>query len=296
MQTAAPDWRAFSIRLLNAAGVASLGAGVIFFVAANWQDYGILGRFAILQASLLATAGAAFWKPPPHALGQSALVLAILITGALLALFGQSYQTGADLYELFFIWFVLALPFTIAGNSGAAWATGWTVLNIGLAVYTGLHDAHLMRWLWTGRLGLERPTLMLVAAAVNIAGAVLFMHRAIGPAWLHRLFLAYGFLFGTTACILALFAPAGAQNAWVIAGFALASAALAWDTLRRRTDVYPMALIAGAWIAISTAWWIHVLKFNDLGSFFLLPAWLIATSTVAGFVLMRWVREWRVKA
>src|SRR4051812_3599032 len=40
MRATTPDWREFSIRLLNAAGVASLGAGVIFFVAANWQDYG----------------------------------------------------------------------------------------------------------------------------------------------------------------------------------------------------------------------------------------------------------------
>jgi uncharacterized membrane protein len=296
MRPAAPDWRLFSTRLLDAAGVGSLGAGAIFFVAANWQDYGLLGRFAILQAGILATAGLAFWKPPPHALGQASLVLAILLTGALLALFGQSYQTGADLYELFFIWFLLALPFTIAGNSGAAWATGWTVLNVGLAVYIGLHDVRMMQWLWSGRLGLGQPTLALIACVIDFAGAMLFVAREIGPKWLPRVFLAYGFCFGTVGAIVAIFGKSSAQNPWVIAGFALACGVLVYDTLRRKSDVFPIALVCGSWIAITTSWIIDVLKFNDLGTFFVLALWLIGTSSAAGWLLMRLVREWRVKA
>ena len=38
------------MRLLHAAGLGSLGAGVIFFVAANWQAWGLAGRFGLLQA------------------------------------------------------------------------------------------------------------------------------------------------------------------------------------------------------------------------------------------------------
>src|SRR5882757_8172141 len=96
------EWRAFAVRLLHAAGLGALGAGVIFFVAANWQAWGLLGRFALLQAGLLICIAAALWRPPPRRTGQAALLLATLFTGALLALFGQSYQTGADGHELFF--------------------------------------------------------------------------------------------------------------------------------------------------------------------------------------------------
>ena len=41
---ARPDdaaWRTFAVRVLNAAGFASLGAGAIFFVAANWTEFGV---------------------------------------------------------------------------------------------------------------------------------------------------------------------------------------------------------------------------------------------------------------
>jgi hypothetical protein len=76
---ARPDaaaWRAFTLQFLNAAGIASLGAGIIFFVAANWQDYGILGRFAILQAAFVGCIAAAGWGAAPPTLGHGAPVVA----------------------------------------------------------------------------------------------------------------------------------------------------------------------------------------------------------------------------
>lgn len=294
---ARPDaaaWRRFGIGLLNASGIAALGAGVIFFVAANWQQYGVMGRFALIQAALVAAAGLAFWRPPPAALGHATLVLATLLTGALLALFGQTYQTGADVYELFFAWAALAFPFALASRSGAVWATWWVVLNIAFALYCGLQDASFMRWLWSSRLGIDRPLLLFFACLIDLGGAVLFRHRG-RPAWLVRLLATFGFLFGTAACMVAILHGdrISGQNAGVILAFAVTSGAVAYEALRRKDDVFPMALVFAAWIAISTVFLVDHLRFRYLGNAFVLAIWLIATSTAAGFVLMRWVRAWR---
>jgi uncharacterized membrane protein len=288
MRPDAAAWRAFFVQLLQGAGIGSLGAGAIFFVAANWQDYGLMGRFAILQVALAACAGLAFWRPPPSPVGQSTLVLAILVTGALLALFGQSYQTGADVFELFFTWAALAIPFALAGRSGAVWATWWTVLNVGMALFCGLEQLSFLRFAWMGRLGLDRSALMFLAALVNLAGAYAFMER--GPLWLVRLLSIYGFAFGTVACIVAIVEN---RELLVVPAFAVACGAVAWDTLRRRSDVFPMALICAAWIAISTVFIGRHVHLRDLGAFFVLAIWLIGTSTGAGFLLMRWVRQWK---
>src|SRR5258707_14783446 len=70
---ARPDraaWRIFAIRLMNATGIAAVGAGAIFFVAANWQHFGILGRLALLQAALLACASVAWGRPPPPVIAR----------------------------------------------------------------------------------------------------------------------------------------------------------------------------------------------------------------------------------
>ncbi len=291
MRPDAAAWRAFFVQLLRGSGIGSLGAGVIFFVAANWQDYGLMGRFAILQVALAACAGVALWRPPPSPVGQSLLVLAVLVTGALLALFGQSYQTGADVFELFFTWAALAVPFALAGRSGAVWATWWTVLNAGMALFCGLEQFSLLRFAWMGRLGLDRSELMFLAALVNFAGAHTFMGR--GPLWLARVLAIYGFLFGTVACIVAVIQN---KELVVVLAFAVACGAIAWDTMRRRSDVFPMALICAAWIAISTVFIGRHTHMRDIGSFFALAIWLIATSTATGYLLMRWVREWRSPA
>jgi hypothetical protein len=63
--------------------------------------------------------------------------------------------------------------------------------------------------------------------------------------------------------------------------------------MRRRQDVFPMALICAAWIAISTVFIGRFSHLRDLGAFFVLAIWLIGTSTGAGFLLMRWVRLWK---
>ena len=302
------DWRRFAARLMHGTGIAALGAGIIFFVAANWQDYGIIGRFVLLQLAFLAAIGVAWWREPPHLVGSAALVLAILLTGGLLALFGQSYQTGADVFELFFAWALLALPLAVAAQSGAAWATWWVVLNVGMALYCGWLGSQHFLWSWLDRGGIGRPLMLLVPCAVNVGGAALFArlattrHAAHAPRWLVRLLLALGFIYGTAASItVATGATWGRsdvistpQNAFVLAFFAFTSAAVAWNALRVKEDVFPMALIIGSWIAITTAVLVKAVAFRDIGSFFLVAAWLIGTSTAAGFLLMRWVREWRI--
>jgi uncharacterized membrane protein len=304
-QPDATAWRVFAATLLHAAGLGALGAGILFFVAANWQDYGVIGRFALLQGALLACVGVALWRPMRY--GPSALILATLLTGASLALFGQTYQTGADVHELFFTWALLALPFALAGRSGALWAVWWGVLNAGLALLCGwLAPDHFVWRLITGR-GLDRSALLMLPCVIDLLGAGLFLALRgtrladAAPLWLVRFLAGLGVLFGTAAALRAVTAgafhdvedPLLRQGVVSLAGFAAICAGIGFETWRRRRDVFPMALLAASWIAISTTWLARALRFNDLGSFFMLAFWLIAVSTGAGMLLMHWSRTWR---
>lgn len=305
-QPDATAWRHFAARLLNGAGLGALGAGVLHFVAANWQDYGVLGRFVLLQAGLLASVGVALWRPPPRPLGQAALLLATLLTGGLLALFGQSYQTGADVHELFFVWALLALPFALAGSSGALWALWFCVLNVALALLCGWVGTEHVVWRVLDGRATGQPTLLMLPCLINLAAAALFAalgqtrFASAAPHWLVRLLTSFGFAYGTGACIGAVVgeglwrgqAAASGQSAAVLAVFIVLSVVSALITLRRRSDVFNMALLAASWIVISTTALGRSLRFNGLGSFFLIAFWLIATSTAAGQLLMHWVRTW----
>lgn len=291
------EWRRFAAHALHAAGLGALGAGVIFFVAANWQAWGVMGRFALLQAGLLVCIALALWRVPPHPVGQGALLLAVLFTGGSLALFGQSYQTGADVYELFFAWAALTLPFALAGLSGAVWAAWWTVLNAGLALLCGgLGLDHLLWRVFDGR-GVDRSLLPLLACAINLlgaAGAVALQRtrvKAAAPLWLARYLATLGMAYGTWAAL-----PFNGSGGGMVALVALVSIAVGVATWRHQRDVFPLTLLAGSWIAISTSWLVHGLRLNDIGEFFMVAIWLIGSSTAAAMLLMHWLRRWRAAA
>ena len=293
------DWRRFASRVSLGAGVAAIAAAVIMFVAANWHELAVVGRFALAHAALLACVGVALWRPPPQAMGRAALSLAILVSGALLALYGQAYQTGADLYELFFAWAALTIAFALAGASGASWAIWWCIVNLGLGIFAGTLPIGQDVFSWFDRWRPDTALMCLGIAAIDFAAAAGF--AALGrtrfcahaPRWLSRLLLTFAFGYGTAASLLAL---GKASATAVILLFALLSIATAALALRSRSDVFPLALVAGAWITVSTVmiarWLEHGM--NEAGVF-VLAIWVIATSSATAFALMRWVKEWRLR-
>ena len=290
------EWRAFVAQDLHAAGLGALGAGILFFVAANWQAWGLIGRFALLQAGLLLAVAVALWRAPPLPIGQGALLLATLFTGGALALFGQSYQTGADVHELFFTWALLTLPFALAGLSGAAWSLWWTVLNVGLALLCGGLSLDHFVWRLIDGWGFSRAGLLMLPCLINLLAAGVFLAVrgtrlvSIAPLWLPRYLATLGIAYGTAAAL-----PLAGRGSAVVAVYALLSVALAAGTWWRRRDVFPLTLLAGSWIAISTVWLVDTMRLNDLGELFIVAIWLIGSSTAAGMLLMRWLKQWRIQ-
>lgn len=289
------EWRAFGARLLHAAGTGSLGAGVIFFVAANWQAWGLVGRFGLLEAGLLLCIVAALWRPPPARGGQAALLLATLFAGALLALFGQSYQTGADVYELFFNWALLTLPFAVVALSGAVWAVWWVVLDVGLALLCGGLAPDRFFWLIFADRDRDRSMLLMLPCLANLFAATAFLmirrsrFKEAAPVWLAPWLLTIGLGFGTAAALPQM----TNHGSPVIASYAVISLGIAVMTLRRRHDVFPLTALAGSWIAISTLWLVQSLQFDKLGAFFIIAVWLIGSSTAAAMLLIRCLHRWR---
>ncbi|MBK7007009.1 MAG: DUF2157 domain-containing protein [Burkholderiales bacterium] len=111
------------------------------WIAANWETLGRFGRFGLLQALVLAAGVGAAMRPAARApLG----LLALLGIGALFAYFGQTYQTGADAWQLFALWAALALPLCLGARSDVLWAPWALVAMTAIALWTHTHSGH--RW------------------------------------------------------------------------------------------------------------------------------------------------------
>ena len=129
------DWQRFISSLLLWLGAVLLAAGVIFFFAYNWDAMGRFAKFGLIEAVLAMTVVAALVAGPDTAAGKASLLLAALLTGGLLALVGQTYQTGADPYELFAIWALLILPWTFVSRLPALWLLLLLLLNLAVILY-----------------------------------------------------------------------------------------------------------------------------------------------------------------
>lgn len=127
-------WRRFIDNMLLLLGTALLLAGIIFFFAYNWADMSHFAKFAVLQAGVLSVALFASLRLERLS-GQAALLAAAVLLGALLAVYGQIYQTGADAFSLFLSWAILILPWVLLGCFAPLWLLLLVLLNLSIVLY-----------------------------------------------------------------------------------------------------------------------------------------------------------------
>lgn len=281
--------------MFRVGGIVSLAAAVVFFVAANWSEIAVFGRFALLELVLLASAVVAFLRPPPSGVGRAALFMAFIVTGALLALFGQTYQTGADVHELFVSWALLGLPLVCLAQWSVASAAWLLVLNTALLLFCGWHPTGGLLWALLGARRFQPAELVIGVAWLNFALWFAFEHLRLAavPSWVRRITVSCAIAFGTWAGITAIFEPE--VRAVVLPALLVAMAAVTLHTLRRRQDIYPLAAVLGSFIIMSLVWIAKAIDFDGEGVFLILALWLIGASTAAGRILTVTSRRWRAE-
>jgi uncharacterized membrane protein len=128
-------WRAFLDQLSLWLGTLALAAAIVFFFAFNWDSLGRLAKLGLVEAAIAGALVAAWRLDLDSMAGKAALTLLALLVGALLALTGQIYQTGADTYELFAWWAVLILPWVLVGRFTPLWLVWLALLNLAVWFY-----------------------------------------------------------------------------------------------------------------------------------------------------------------
>ena len=128
-------WLQFIDHLLLWLGSLALAFAAIFFFAYNWNDIGRFAKFGIAEG-LIALTVAVYLKLRTNTIaGKMSLLVATILLGVLLALYGQTYQTGADTWQLFFTWSLLMLPWAFIGRFAAIWIVWITLTNLSIVLY-----------------------------------------------------------------------------------------------------------------------------------------------------------------
>lgn len=284
------EWCRFLDGLALWMGAVFLAAAVIFFFAYNWRELGHFARFGIVELLLTAAIILSWRLGLERMSGKAALLIATLLVGALLALVGQTYQTGADPWELFAAWALLVLPWIAIARFSPLLLVWLALVNLAVSLY---YQA------FAGLFGLlfGRETLLWTLAGVNIAVLVAWETAASrGVSWLAERWAPRIVATAVTGFITFL-------AAWGIVdrnsgGFAecigyTVCLACAYAIYRHRIrDLFVLALGVLSLVIVAAVFLgYHLARHGDAGAFLLVGIAVLGMSAAGGWWLRSVARE-----
>ncbi len=285
LHPAIADWLALAQRILLSGAVILAACAVIFFFAHNWPLMHYLSKLALAGAFVLLSGVLATLLQPQSPPQTAALLACALLSGALLALIGQTYQTGADIWQLFAGWAALITPLALLARSRLCYLLWFAVIELALLRYTELHGSY-----W-------QPDRLNTLLLLTLANALLWLFSylvlpRLGVAnnrQLHWLAMLACILPAMLGAVSGLWETRYQSN--LLLFVLLALPAVAWFKLRR-PDLLVLALWLFSSIAVATSALARLLQdTDDLLSFNLLALFVIGSSAAAASWLRRQLQQ-----
>jgi len=128
-------WRKWTDRLLLTLGTSLILSSVLFFFAYNWESMDKWFKFVLLEGGIILCLIGALYNFKSRTINETLIFSASLLLGVLLALIGQTYQTGADPWQLFALWALLITPWVCLSKFAPHWLLWLVVLNFALSLW-----------------------------------------------------------------------------------------------------------------------------------------------------------------
>ncbi len=267
-----------------------LASGLIFWIAANWQEQTRLFKLGLIEGALALSVLAALLLPRVRI---PALLCAHLALGGLLAFVGQTYQTGADAWQLFAVWAALSLIWTALARSDVLWSLWVLVAATSITMWMGrwgffevlfgegqalLSDLiHMGLWLALALV----PAVVSLIAPIRVAGGMGW--------WSHRLALA-GALSAWVAIGVVYLFDSSRSGALYFAPGLLAAGAL-WLSLQGRwrdfISVCIAALALNAWVLVGMGRLFGQVETSDVLFLFTVVGLACLGGTVTGLIAVQ---------
>ncbi|MCZ6805091.1 MAG: DUF2157 domain-containing protein [Proteobacteria bacterium] len=283
------NWRQFIDRLLLWLATMLIGAGVVYFFAYNWNAMGRFSKFGLIELIIVLSLSIIWRIGIERTSGKSALTGAALSVGVLLALIGQTYQTGADTYELFTAWALMILPWVVIGRFATLW-TFWLVLvNTAFILYFRTFG---------GFFGIlfSSMELLWVLFIVNTIALSIWKSLAINvfswlqERWNERLLITTSAGLITVLMLYSIFDHVDFSAIAVPVWFVWIGGMYTVYRMKY-LDVYALACLSLSVIVVVTSFMArHLLEHGDAGGFLLIGIMVIAMTGYAGWWLKQIIK------
>jgi len=284
-------WRIFLGNLTAWLGGLALVFSMMFFIAYNWDEMGRFAKFALVEFSIILCM-IAYWKIDANKItAKISITMASILLGVLLALYGQTYQTGADPWQLFFNWALLMLPWAFVAQFALIWLLWVLLLNLSIMLYfnasgflLGLFFNSIQDIFWLLFLFNSLVWLLWEFAATKFLW--------LGERWAIRLIAIISGYSISFLMVMAIFDQYSSEQFATVLYFVWA-AAIYFIYRKISPDLFMLAGLCFSAIIVTNSFFANILfKENDpVGGFFLLSLLVIGMAAAAAKWLKRVQKE-----
>jgi len=129
------EWIDFFDKLLLFLAGIFFVVSIGFFIAYNWDAMGKFLKFILIEVVIVSLIIGAIYSSK-KIISDTLVLLASVLVGVFMALFGQVYQTQADSWELFFYWALLISPWVFVSRLVANWLLWILLLETAIWLYS----------------------------------------------------------------------------------------------------------------------------------------------------------------
>lgn len=280
------QWNSFIRMLLIGGGVAFLVSGIIFFFAFNWASLHKFAKFGLVQALIIAATYACLMIKTDERVEGIMLTGASMLVGALFAVYGQEYQTGANAYDFFFGWACFVALWVIVSNFPPLWLLYLVLINTTMFQY---FEQVVIDW--------SGHHLAVALFVVNVAsflllkaleGKPLVQHV---PKWLEKVIMLFALSALTSSFILGIFERV--NPGWLITiGMTIAAyVAGIWYGLFKK-DTFYIAIVGFSAIMVGASFIIKQINSFDGGIFFFIGLFVVGTISALVMQIISLNKRW----
>jgi len=278
------DWQRFLKLLFLSLAIGFTVTGIIFFFAYNWADLPNAVKLILPQVLLIIGTLYIVLSKTPLAIKNIVLTGLSMLVGALFAVFGQIYQTGANAYDFFLGWTVFISIWVLLANYSPLWLLYSALLNTTFYFYS---QQVVSYWSFT--------TIALLFFLLNILPLLVFLllkkyknELAVASWYTNILAIATG-VFATTS-IISLHENESTTLAIACLLLVAVSYYLGVLYARMTKSIFFLALMALSIIAI--ALYYFGIMINDFSAVLLLGIFSLAAFTLTIKLLLNLQKDW----
>lgn len=276
-------WKTFFKIALLVFAIGFTVLGTLFFFAYNWASLHKFIKFGIIGSLILIGVIIAVVQKDKPIIQNIAITGTAVLVGVLFAVYGQTYQTGADTFDLFLVWTLAILIWVIAMDFKPLWLLFVLLTNTTYILYNDQMTRNS-----------DSLESIYILFAINYIFALFFYIKALVAKtklndWLQKISTLIAVVIGGFAIATTIHSSSSdISNLIPIITFGLIVLSIFFGYQQK--DTFYIILGAIAVIAIITSLIMYIL--DDINTYIILSFFILGITSIVVFYILKLQKNW----